>query len=759
MKKLIIFPVLFLLAGLLNAQQLISIKGLVKEENGNAGVPFATLKINEAYTYTDEAGYFEAAVAQAANYLVEVQQLGYETATLSAAADGLNDLNIALKPKAFMLEQILVSDRPMHCSPQSNVICDHHKQSSQPRDVGDLFKEIPGFSVIKKGGYAMDPVFRSFKYEQINVIYDGGLQTTHACPARMDPTTTHVNPDDIDKIEVIKGPFSVRYGPSFGAIVNVVTQSFDYQKQPGIGGSVAGGYETNGNSKLAKVALHGANRQFDFLLNGDLKDYGSYSSGNGTTIPSSFNTYDYSLKAGYNMQANQRIQANWRQAFSRDVLHVGLNMDTDSDDTYIFSLDYQYKNISPRLYSITAKAYGTKVDHVMSNLRRPNAMMMEMISDVEAQTYGGRVEATLMPGRKTLVYAGVDYRYLWRDGQREMTMLRNMNGDPLPMPMTTTSTIWQDAAIQNGGIFAEGRWFATPKWTFLGGLRADLTSANIADPAPGFLERYGNVDADDQWTIGVTASATYQPAVGWLFQLALGRGARTANMIERLINHFTVGRDPYEYVGNPFLKPEVNNQVEFSVSKKTNRIKAGANVFYSYLTNYITAFVDTTIRATSMTGPMYARRFTNIDEAAQWGAELYFEWLLVKNLSANAALSYTRAQNLDWDEPLPEISPLEAGLGLLYERERWWVDARSRFVDNQDNISANFGETATPGFAVYDLRAGVEPLKGLSVGLAALNVFDRHYREHLNRAYRNQPVQNVIYEPGRNFTFFAKYSF
>ncbi len=98
-------------------------------------------------------------------------------------------------------------------------------------------------------------------------------------------------------------------------------------------------------------------------------------------------------------------------------------------------------------------------------------------------------------------------------------------------------------------------------------------------------------------------------------------------------------------------------------------------------------------------------------------------------------------------------------LGLRYQRARWWADVRGRFADQQDRVSAVFDESETPGFSVFDLRAGVEPLKGLNVGFAVLNVFDRQYREHLNRAYRNQPESGIVWEPGRNATFFVKYKF
>ncbi|MDZ7615171.1 MAG: hypothetical protein U5K51_16860 [Flavobacteriaceae bacterium] len=35
-----------------------------------------------------------------------------------------------------------------------------------------------------------------------------------------------------------------------------------------------------------------------------------------------------------------------------------------------------------------------------------------------------------------------------------------------------------------------------------------------------------------------------------------GQENRTADMIERYINHFNVGIDPYEYVGNPYCQTQ-----------------------------------------------------------------------------------------------------------------------------------------------------------------------------------------------------------
>jgi iron complex outermembrane receptor protein len=160
-----------------------------------------------------------------------------------------------------------------------------------------------------------------------------------------------------------------------------------------------------------------------------------------------------------------------------------------------------------------------------------------------------------------------------------------------------------------------------------------------------------------------------------------------------------------------------------------------------------------------MSEPRLARRFTNIAAAVQTGFEGQVAYQWARQWSANGQISYTHAQNLDWEEPLAEIPPLEGNIGLKYQRNKWWSDARLRLVAAQNRISSNFGETETPGFATVDLRLGFNPLKKLSVGFSALNLFDVNYYEHLNRGYRNMPEQGLLYEQGRNFTFFVKYTF
>ena len=760
MKRLILIFITSVISVSLFSQN-VTVSGKVFDETTGKPLSYANIWFDDIQkgTYANNEGFFEMEIPVKNEYTIRVEHIGFQVFTKTLQVVDLKDISIKLAPAPIIMEQILVQGLATHRTAQSDILHDPVKQFSQPKDVGDLFRDVPGFGVVKRGGYAMDPVFRSFRNEQLNVQYDGGVQVMHACPNRMDPITTHVAPEEVERIELIKGPFSVRYGQTMGGILNIITTRPEHSDQWQFGGSVEGGYELNGNSKLTRLSLNTAGKAFDLVANGSLRDFGSYENGDGVKIPTAFKSYDYSTKLGFEPTDNQRIQLGWRQSFGRDIQHAGLAMDTEKDNSSILSLDYVMKNISPKFYSVTFKSFYSYVDHVMSNTNRPNFVMVEAVSPVEATTLGGKLEFSFMPSAKNQTYLGADLRHLARDGVRNRLVKRNMAGQELNPPKEFTDLIWQDATLSDWGLFLENRFFTNEKLTITAGARLDFVSADLKNPAPDFLELYPDLDKKSDLTLSANLAASYQLAGGWSAQLAFGRGTRTAAMEERFINHFTLGIDAFEYVGNPNLKPEANHQAELSLTKLEGRATLKVSAFYSYITNYITAAVDTTLKSKFSLMPAVSKRFQNIDAATQKGFEVETKIALVKNLSAYGAFSFTHAENIDWDEPLPEIPPFAGTLGVAFENTWLSADLRGRFVAKQDRVAASFSENETPGFEVFDFRAGVRPVTGLSIGAAVLNIFDKNFYEHLNRGYSNLPESGLIYEPGRNLTAYVKFEF
>lgn len=668
--------------------------------------------------------------------------------------------------KRIKLNEVIVEGKLNVNPAQATTKNDYQKKVIQPKNVADLFSDINGFSTVKRGNYAIDPMFRGAVYEQLNVMYDGGTKAVHACPNRMDPITTHILPEEIEKIEVIKGPFTVRYGATFGGIVNMVTEDASHLEN-GFHGKASAGYETNGNAFVTLMQLQQVANKYDITGNIGYRNFGDYKDGNGVEIPSAFKSTDYGVKVGYNITDNQRLQAHWRQSFGRDTKHAALPMDTEFDDSSIFSLDYKARNIGTSLKTITAKGFYSYVDHLMTNFKRPNFKMKEASSPVNSTTIGGKLEFHLLLDDTMNLFLGADANLIKREGNRNV-LVKIKNGTKLPQPKKMVTKIWQDAHINDVGLFAEGKINLAPKTILTTGLRVDMVSANAKDPEADFLARYGTNLKQDETNVSGTISLHHKFSNKLILETAFGRGVRTANMAERYINHFTVGSDAYEYLGNPLLKPEVNNQFEidlkghFTFDENTN-VQYQTSVYHSIFEDYISAVVDPTIprKFMPMAMPKYTKVFTNINDATKTGFEAMLQVNFIKDYFLKSEFAYVKTKNKDFNESLPLNPPFTTKISAGVNKEKYWANVQYNMVSEQTNIAKTFGETKTDGYQTMDVKLGLKPIKNITLGLACLNVFDKTYVNHLNFSYKNQAdfKMTPITEPGRNFTAFLQYNF
>lgn len=670
--------------------------------------------------------------------------------------------NIYTQMDTIHLEEILVTARASKDIIQSN-ISGESIELSGAHDVGEIFLNQSGFGVIKRGNYAMEPVLRGYKYEQLNVQINGGIRSSNACPNRMDPAISQVSPEDIEKVEIIKGPYSVRFGPSFGGILNIITKRPEKSDMFKISGSVDGGFKSNGSNYFGNVNLAMVNKSYDLLIGVGYKDYGNYISGDGDEIASSFTRTAYSVRLGLNPGHHQRIQINWQQGFARDILHAGLPMDADKDDASIFSVDYQNLYLSEKLFSLKAKVYGSFVDHEMSNKNRPNYAAVQAVTPVNAMVYGGRTELGIKASENNFIYLGMDYEHIEKDGIRIREVYYNAcSGASFDPPMHFEDLVWQDSKKDNVGLFFENKYQIRSDMIWLSGIRLDYTAYSINNPAPDFEDLYNNeLTTDPGFSFSAHSSVTWQINEGTSIQWAIGRGVRTPELLERYINHFSVGMDAFEYVGNPYLEPEINYQTDLKIEKRWNSGMVYGDVFYSYLNNFIAARVDTSIdrKFLPCMDPKNAKRFINVEKAFMYGFEAGLEMQFLTKLSFRLGAGYTYAQNISWDEPLSEIPPFAVNTSLTYKSEKLEAALNTRIVAKQARISESFSETETPGFTVTDFNIYYTPVEMLKLYFSITNIFDVNYVEHLSRAYKNMDVQSLYYERGRSFNIGMKFNY
>jgi len=660
------------------------------------------------------------------------------------------------------LEEIQISDN-RNANEIQTKNTDGFTVSSKPRSIGALFTGANGFGVVKRGGYAMEPVLRGFKYDQLSVQFDGGTHVASACANRMDPITTRINSEEIEKIEILKGPYSVRFGQNLGGIVNIITERPKYEAAFAVHGIIDGSYETNGEGKITRLMLNGGNKKWDFYVTGGYRDFGNYKSGDGKEIASMFNTSDYAVKLGFNPGTDSRLLATWRQSYTGKVLHAGLPMDAKDDWSYSGTLDYSARNINPVLYSVRAKMYYSYVDHWMTNEWRPSFASAESLTGTTSEAYGGKLEFQLLHSPSNVLYAGADWMHTAKDGARSrLVKINTCTGVTLPKPMMFTDKVWQNSFLDDAGIFLENKWNATELLTAVFGIRMDYVQTSVLDAENDYAAYWGKkILTENELNISANAGLTFKPTDRTEIKWQLGRGARSADLLERYINHLTVGMDAYEYIGNPALKAEINYQTDITFTYKNEQLTWYINGFYSYINNYISAVVDSTIlrKFTPCMNPKYTKVFTNIDRIYQSGFEVGGHYVMAKHWNFDFGASYTYAQNASLNEPLAEIPPFGMHLSFGYKTDKLHLATKTRYSAKQQRVSTSFAESETPAYEVIDLVAEYRLFTWLNMRTEVDNLLNKTYYDHLSRAYKSMPEESEFYEPGRNFRFTLQFMF
>ena len=206
------------------------------------------------------------------------------------------------KPPSHTLDPVVVtaSRTPEHLSRtgKSVAIISREDIEALPVDsVPDLLETISGVDVRQRGthGVQADVSIRGSSFEQTLILVDGvnvnDVQTGHH---NLD---LPVNLEDIERIEVVKGPAARIYGHNaMAGVINIITREADH--------STVGGYAECGDYDYYDVGAHGA------VKSGDMSNRGSASrrSSSGYTGkgPTDFDINTVSYKGTIN-RANQKM--------------------------------------------------------------------------------------------------------------------------------------------------------------------------------------------------------------------------------------------------------------------------------------------------------------------------------------------------------------------------------------------------------------------------------------------------------------------
>jgi iron complex outermembrane recepter protein len=659
--------------------------------------------------------------------------LAYAAADQGTAA---NQGAAAAAPDDLQLGEIVIKGQEEPIGQESLTM--KEVKESPARDIGEALEQVPGINIVHRGAIANDVVLRGLQHDNINVFLDG-VRIQEACPGHMDPPAFHFDFAEVEKVNIIKGPYDLTNPGGIGGVINAVS------KEPSKGFSsdlsVTGG--SYGSVDASATASYGTDL-FDGLVGYDYKQSLPPVSGDGKRItdiyPSTnMNRYKSSaidsrayqmntgwLKLGMNPSADSRMELSYSRQDAEHVLYPYLNMDSVYDRTNTLNWTYRVEKVTPLVSGIKLQAYWDDVDHLMDNSLRQGSMNMHMSNLATTRVYGAKVDGSIEIGPGTLT-AGTDYyNRNW-----------DVNSLMLMMGHYTSTDMIPDVFVDNLGFFAGYELPLLKSVTLKGGVRTDHTWVN----ADGTTNKpKSNVEFA---SVGGNVQLAWKPVEHLEASLGFGSGVRTPDPQELFINK--MGKQQ----GNVYLKPARNNEVDLGAKYATDRFFVNVSVFNSSLQDYI--------NLERLGGMGTTATFNNID-ANIWGAEMGSQVALPYDLFLKGSLTYEQGENLTGDRPLSEMPPLKGTVAVRYDVDTWFVEAAENLASSQHRVDKELQETPTAGWATTDLKAGYK-YKRLSIYAGIYNLLDKYYYSYLS--YQRDPFATGVKVPenGRNFYVTVAYRF
>ncbi|WP_192894005.1 TonB-dependent receptor [Hydrogenovibrio thermophilus] len=194
-------------------------------------------------------------------------------------------------------------------------------EDKNARNINDVVKTLPGvIAVSENGGYDSRLIIRGaglkarYGVREIMVMRDGVPMTDPDSFTRFD----FVDIDDIDSVEVFKGPGSIEAANASGGVISVRSQSVFDASQDYI--KLGGGSESSANAALHKTWQAGPDDNFSVQLS-------RRQSNNNWREHNHFDTTQFSVKQGHFFSDDSTLESELSYQESNLQLPGSLNQD------------------------------------------------------------------------------------------------------------------------------------------------------------------------------------------------------------------------------------------------------------------------------------------------------------------------------------------------------------------------------------------------------------------------------------------------
>lgn len=652
--------------------------------------------------------------------------------------------------------------------------------------VAELLRDIPGVSVVDTAVAGMKRIrIRGEQSNRVVILVDGQEMTDHSsfgAPFLIDPS-------NIERIEVVRGPASVLYGAkAIGGVVNVITKK---GADEAVVLELGAGYFSGSRGKQGSAAVSGTLESFDYRLSisgDDHKDRrvakGHHSPHSRKLPNSGSENKDASLHLGMKLgeaenhyvsfKANQhKLKADgWEDNFSlvQELPAAGIvnsvtagevdvrqfNANLPKRDLKKAGLYYEGTDLSPLVRKVSVDGFYQKVDREFDNAIRlegdnvvyssfpPSEVALSMASNSEdtTKTYGGsgQVDFAFHDDHYTLL--GVQYLkdQLETDKSNLVHLLKVVPPAWFPVappthlfPLPVGDAVnFDKATMRTASAFVQDEWTLPNDFKLIGGVRYYHVKSKL-DKTEGSKHSAGESSTHSRFvkSLGLTWTG--------LEHTTLRGGYSEGYVMPSLLEQFTDSRAGRGITlhGNPDLSPERSQNYELGLRYQNRGVVFDSTLFYSKAKQYIT-FESCAISGRCLDGDIYI----NADKATSFGLELLAEYWVADTPYTpylNTTLMRRKTTVDDFSTYKTDVPAISGQLGLRYEQSfaagDLWADAfvqaasksekKERDIEKSGKVSRSLSGWSTLNFAVGGNFGEIGQHR---VALHLNNLNNRHYR-------------------------------
>lgn len=596
--------------------------------------------------------------------------------------------------------------------------------TQQPQHAADLLRNVEGIDVAGFGSPATLPritlrgVGGSFGGSTSQILIDGMPLESPVAGIHLGAHALDLN--DLERVEVVRGPASALYGPSaVGGVVNFVPKR--WRGAPGAELNIGAGSH---DATLVSAAVGGAWDAVDFRLSAsDYRTDGYIAQpdadpwGSRDLAPRDGKNRKFGLTGGVRPADNQEITFAVRNADTGSAWLGGHPNYRFDDNAESYDLGYRYEAGEWGVFKARYRKMRQKTrilfDDEYAN-GNPGSLILAEVDDRIEDSEHLDLQADLRLSRANVLTLGYAYgigKYTsrWEDviwgGSGESVSNSKLNGLFVQDEHRFTEALT---------VLVGGRW---DRYEFVGDTQNVVptgkdSKVSVFNPRLG-----GRYRLNDATSLYATAGTAYVPALNFLKY-----------------------RSGAWWLDNPNLKPETSISYEVGVNHRAGNWSARAALFHTDYEDKISS-----IRV----GAKW--QFQNIGKVGIDGLELAIEgtagnWRPYANYAyTDSTIKENPSDPLTVGKQVQRVSPHKLNLGAVYApSDRFYIRVSGRYVDDYYFNDRNTANALNPGHFVADAKIGWRmPAGGMvrnaEISLAVNNLFDKRYRE-----------QQYEYMDGRN---------